>query len=59
MNALEESFEIIGQHVMPHALILIETTVAPGTTEQVALPAVQEDLQTPGHRYGSSACSQL
>ncbi len=42
MNALEESFEIIGQHVMPHALILIETTVAPGTTEQVALPAVRK-----------------
>jgi len=42
MNALEESFEIIGQRVMPHALILIETTVAPGTTEQVALPAIRK-----------------
>ena len=42
MNALEESFEIIGQHVSPEALILIETTVAPGTTEQVALPAIRK-----------------
>ncbi len=42
MTALEESFEVIGQHVMPHALILIETTVAPGTTEQVALPAIRK-----------------
>ena len=42
MNALEESFEIIGRRVMPHALILIETTVAPGTTEQVALPAIRK-----------------
>ena len=41
-NALEESFEIMGRHVMPHALILIETTVAPGTTEQVALPAIRK-----------------
>jgi nucleotide sugar dehydrogenase len=48
MAALEESFEIIGQHVMPHALILIETTVAPGTTEQVALPAIRKTFRRRG-----------
>jgi nucleotide sugar dehydrogenase len=42
MSALEESFDIIGQHAKPDALILIETTVAPGTTEQVALPAIRK-----------------
>jgi nucleotide sugar dehydrogenase len=48
MTALEESFEIIGRHVMPHALILIETTVAPGTTEQVALPAIRKMFRRRG-----------
>jgi len=38
MDALEESLEIIGQHINPETLVLIETTVAPGTTEQVAYP---------------------
>jgi nucleotide sugar dehydrogenase len=36
MKALEESFEIIAQNISPQTLVLIETTVAPGTTEQVA-----------------------
>ena len=48
MAALEESFEIIGQHVKPDSLILIETTVAPGTTEQVALPAIRKIFRQRG-----------
>jgi nucleotide sugar dehydrogenase len=48
MAALEESFEIIGQHVKPDTLILIETTVAPGTTEQVALPAIRKIFRQRG-----------
>jgi len=42
MDALEESLEIIGQHINPESLVLIETTVAPGTTEQVAYPIVKK-----------------
>ena len=38
MSALEESFDIIARHIKPDCLVLIETTVAPGTTEQVAFP---------------------
>ena len=41
MIALEETFARIGEHVDPHALILIETTVAPGTTEQIAFPIIK------------------
>ncbi len=41
MIALEETFSRIGQHVDPNALILIETTVAPGTTEQIAFPIIK------------------
>ncbi len=42
MAALEEAFEIIGTRIKPDALVLIETTVAPGTTEQVAFPAMKK-----------------
>ncbi len=48
MNALEESFDIIGRHVKPECLVLIETTVAPGTTEQVALPAMRKIFRQRG-----------
>jgi UDP-N-acetyl-D-glucosamine dehydrogenase len=42
MTALEESFDIIARHIPPKCLVLIETTVAPGTTEQLALPAMRK-----------------
>ena len=42
MAALEEAFEIIASRVNPETLILIETTVAPGTTEQVAFPIMKK-----------------
>ncbi len=42
MNALEESFDIIAHRIKADCLVLIETTVAPGTTEQVALPAMRK-----------------
>lgn len=42
MTALEESFDIIAQRIKPDCLVLIETTVAPGTTEQVAFPAMKK-----------------
>lgn len=41
MSALEQSFDVIARHIRPDCLVLIETTVAPGTTEQVALPAIR------------------
>ncbi len=48
MNALEESLEIIGQHINPEALVLIETTVAPGTTEQIAYPIIKKMFRKRG-----------
>ena len=42
MEALEESLEIIATHINPETLVLIETTVAPGTTEQVAYPIIKK-----------------
>jgi UDP-N-acetyl-D-glucosamine dehydrogenase len=48
MSALEESFDIIAHHIKPDCLVLIETTVAPGTTEQVALPAMRKIFRRRG-----------
>ncbi len=48
MEALEESLEIIGQHIRPETLVLIETTVAPGTTEQVAYPIIKKMFRKRG-----------
>ncbi len=48
MNALEESFDIIAHRIPSHCLVLIETTVAPGTTEQVALPAMRKVFRQRG-----------
>src|SRR4030042_5256675 len=48
MDALEESLGIIATHIQPEALVLIETTVAPGTTEQVAYPIMEKVFQKRG-----------
>jgi nucleotide sugar dehydrogenase len=48
MTALEESFEVIGRHIKADCLVLIETTVAPGTTEQIALPAMRKIFRQRG-----------
>jgi len=48
MTALEESFDTIAHRIKPDCLVLIETTVAPGTTEQVALPAMKKVFRQRG-----------
>ena len=48
MVALEETFARIGEKIPPHALVLIETTVAPGTTEQIAFPIIKRKFETRG-----------
>ena len=40
--ALEKSLEIIGTHIPAEALVLIETTVPPGTTENIAYPTIKK-----------------
>ena len=42
MVALENSLEIVAQHIPADTLVIIETTVAPGTTEQVAYPIMRK-----------------
>ena len=48
MVAFEKSLEIIAEHISPRALVLIETTVAPGTTEQVAYPIMRKVFRKRG-----------
>ena len=42
MAALEATMRTIGEKIRPECLVLIETTVAPGTTEFVAYPILQK-----------------
>lgn len=48
MAALEASMRTIGDTIPPHALVLIETTVAPGTTEFVAWPILKKAFSKRG-----------
>lgn len=48
MVALEETMRTIGEKIPPHCLVLIETTVAPGTTEFVAWPILKKEFDKRG-----------
>ncbi len=48
MAALESSLEVIAENIPAEALVLIETTVAPGTTEQVAYPIMKKIFKKRG-----------
>ncbi len=48
MSPLENALAIMAEHIKPDALVLIETTVAPGTTEQVAYPIMKKVFQKRG-----------
>jgi UDP-N-acetyl-D-glucosamine dehydrogenase len=48
MAALEKSFYTIAERIPANALVLIETTVAPGTTEQVAYPIMKKTFERRG-----------
>jgi UDP-N-acetyl-D-glucosamine dehydrogenase len=48
ISALEESFKVIGEKINPNCLVLIETTVPPGTTEYVAYPHIKKAFRNRG-----------
>ncbi len=48
MAALEKSLATIGEVIPPACLVLIETTVAPGTTEYVAYPILKRAFEKRG-----------
>ena len=48
IGALEKSLKVIGEKIDPGCLVLIETTVPPGTTEYVAYPIVKKAFEQRG-----------
>jgi UDP-N-acetyl-D-glucosamine dehydrogenase len=48
MAALEATMKTIGKKILPNCLVLIETTVAPGTTEFVAWPILKKAFKVRG-----------
>jgi UDP-N-acetyl-D-glucosamine dehydrogenase len=46
--ALEASLKIIGEKIKPECMVLIETTVPPGTTEYVAYPIIKRAFHKRG-----------
>ena len=48
IKALEESLKIIGEKINPDCLVLIETTVPPGTTEYIAYPIIKKAFEKRG-----------
>ena len=46
--ALEDSLKIISERINPECLVLIETTVPPGTTEYIAYPIIKKAFQKRG-----------
>ncbi|MCP4689801.1 MAG: GDP-mannose dehydrogenase, partial [Desulfobacterales bacterium] len=51
--ALEGSLKIIGEKIDPRCLVLIETTVPPGTTEYVANPILKKAFEKRGFKDAS------
>jgi len=48
IEALEQSLQIIGDKIRPDCLVLIETTVPPGTTEYIAYPVIKKAFEKRG-----------
>jgi UDP-N-acetyl-D-glucosamine dehydrogenase len=48
IKALEDSLKVIGEKIKPDCLVLIETTVPPGTTEYIAYPAIKKAFEKRG-----------
>jgi len=59
MAALEASLATIAENIPPAALVLIETTVAPGTTEQVAYPIMKKVFERRRHQIRTAPGPQL
>lgn len=48
MAALEQTLRTVGERIPPECMVLIETTVAPGTTEYVAWPILRKAFKARG-----------
>lgn len=53
LGGFEAAIRTVGAHVRPGALVLLETTVPPGTTEKIVVPVLAEALTARGIDPGS------
>jgi len=44
LNAFKKGIRTIGKHIKPDCLVLVETTVPPGTCEKVIKPIIEEEF---------------
>ncbi|HOD18215.1 MAG TPA: nucleotide sugar dehydrogenase [Candidatus Cloacimonadota bacterium] len=48
LTAFQEGIRTLGQHISPDCMILVETTVPPGTCEKVVKPIIEEEFTKRG-----------
>ncbi len=48
LGGFESAIRTVGRHVQPGTLVLVETTVPPGTTEKIVVPLLAEELGSRG-----------
>ncbi len=48
LSAFRDGMRTLGKHIRPDCLILVETTVPPGTCEKVVKPIIEEELANRG-----------
>ena len=53
LNGLKSAIRTLGQYVQPGTLILVETTVPPGTCEKIVIPTLRLELEKRGIDFAS------
>jgi nucleotide sugar dehydrogenase len=48
ISAFREGIRLLGQYIQPHCMVLVETTVPPGTCEKVVKPILEEEFTKRG-----------
>jgi nucleotide sugar dehydrogenase len=48
ISAFREGIRTLGQYIQPHCMVLVETTVPPGTCEKVVKPILEEEFTKRG-----------
>lgn len=48
LSAFRDGMRTLGKHIQPHCMILVETTVPPGTCEKVVKPIIEEEFAKRG-----------
>jgi nucleotide sugar dehydrogenase len=50
LAAFRSAVATVGRHMQPRALVIVETTVPPGTTARVVAPILRDELAKRGHQ---------